>query len=64
MTAAIPCISEEAQCPYYNYCIARLNNKTVVGCGMALYVDGSITYEEIGVMHSITVYKAEQGVNE
>jgi hypothetical protein len=53
MIATIPCKSDDFKCPYYTVCIARINDRTIRGCGMALYVNGLIKYDEIGVNHLI-----------
>lgn len=54
MTATIPCRANDGfECPYYKICIARRNDKTVTGCGMALYHNGLIKYDEIGVQHTV-----------
>jgi len=60
MTATIPCKSDDGfKCPYYTVCIARLNDRTVTGCGVALYANGLIKYDEIGVKHTV-----KEGVRE
>ena len=54
MTATIPCkVQGVSECPYIKTCIARLNDRTVTGCGMAQYVNGLIKYDEIGVQHTV-----------
>lgn len=53
MTPAIHCKDDKVECPYYDVCIARRNDRTVVGCGIYLYESGIITKEEIGVIHQI-----------
>ena len=40
-------------CPYLHYCLARLNDRTITGCGMALYEAGIIRKEEIIVQHTV-----------
>lgn len=60
MTATIPCKSKDGfECPYYKICLARRNDKTVTGCGVALFHNGLIKYEEIGVEHTVTKEKPE-----
>ena len=49
MIATIQC----KDCPYIKTCIARLNDRTVTGCGMALFINGLIKYDEIGVQHTV-----------
>ena len=34
-------------------CIARLNDRTVKGCGMSPYYHGLIKFEEIRVLHEV-----------
>lgn len=41
-------------CEFKEYCVARLNDPTVIGCGMMLYVHDVIKREEISVIHQIT----------
>ena len=54
MTATIPCKAKDGfECPYLKVCMARLTDRTVTGCGMALYVNGLIKYDEIGVQHTV-----------
>ena len=54
MTATIPCKAEDGfECPYLKTCFARLTDRTITGCGMALYMNGLIRYEEIGVKHTV-----------
>ena len=59
MIATIPCESNNGDCPYLKTCIARLTDRTITGCGMALYINGVIKYEDIGVNHSVLVNKKE-----
>ena len=49
MTATIQC----KDCPYIKTCVARLTDRTVTGCGMALFTNGLIKYDEIGVEHTV-----------
>ena len=54
MTATIPCNAKDGfECPYIKTCISRLVDRTITGCGMALYVNGLIKYDEIGVAHTV-----------
>ena len=54
MTAIIPCKTKDGfECPYIKTCLARLTDKTITGCGMALYINGFIKYDEIGVQHTV-----------
>lgn len=53
MITTIPCKAKDGfKCPYIKTCIARLADETIKGCGMALYVNGLIKYDEIGVAHT------------
>ena len=40
-------------CPTLVYCLARLSDPTITGCGMPLYEAGLIRREEILVMHTV-----------
>lgn len=54
MTATIPCKSDDGfKCPYIKTCLARLTDRTITGCGMALYMNGLIKRDEIGVEHTV-----------
>ena len=54
MTASIPCKAEDGfTCPYFETCLARLTDRTITGCGIALYMNGLIEYNEIAVRHTI-----------
>ena len=56
MNNVVSCISpvhDRRDCPYLKTCIARLNDKSIVGCGMPLYQAGIIPYEAIMVEHRI-----------
>ena len=54
MTATIPCKDADGwECPYITTCLARLTDRTITGCGMALYMNGLIEYNEIGVKHTV-----------
>ena len=62
MTAIIPCKAKDGfECPYYKICLARRNDRTVTGCGMALYHKGLIKYDQIGVQHTVC---GEEGESE
>lgn len=48
------CITENyLVCPLYKYCVARLNDPSIVGCGLSLYLAGVISPDDIGVIHEI-----------
>lgn len=40
-------------CPLLPYCIARLNDRTVSGCGMPLAEAGLIKLSEVRVQHTV-----------
>ena len=44
---------EKEDCPYIKTCLARLNDRTITGCGIPLYVAGFITKSEIFVQHTV-----------
>ena len=53
MTASVYCDSHDYTCPYYRYCIARINDPSIIGCGMYLFKQGYIAWDEIGVTHRV-----------
>ena len=53
-------IIECKDCDLRPYCIARLNDRTVKGCGMSLYYHGLIKFEEIRVLHEIKKEESKQ----
>lgn len=59
MTATISC----KDCPYIKTCVARLTDRTVTGCGMALFTSGMIKYDEIGVEHTVNAESEELDAN-
>lgn len=40
-------------CPMIQYCLARLTDGTITGCGIPLYEAGLIRREEIMVEHTV-----------
>lgn len=40
-------------CPMIQYCIARLTDRTITGCGMSLYEAGLIQKADIVVEHTV-----------
>ena len=40
-------------CPILVYCLARLSDPTITGCGMPLYEVGILRKEEILVEHTV-----------
>ena len=60
MTATIPCNADDGfKCPYIDICLARITDRTVTGCGIALYMIGLIEFNEIGVKHTVKEGGAE-----
>ena len=44
---------DKTNCPYINYCLARLNDPTITGCGLPLYMAGVINKDDVRVVHTI-----------
>lgn len=61
MTSTIYCRSKDFQCPYYVYCIARRADPMIIGCGMYLYAQGYINYNEVGVTHAVRAPEVDNG---
>ena len=51
------CKTDEWECPYIVTCIARLNDPSIVGCGLPLYMSGMIEKGDIYVTHRIKADK-------
>lgn len=49
----IPCKGQDYVCEYYNFCLARMNDPTISGCGIPLWAHGQINYDAITVMHTV-----------
>ena len=51
----IPCKAEDGwMCPYIKTCLARLNDPSIVGCGLPLYLNGIIkSKSDVFVVHRI-----------
>ena len=49
----VKCKSDEQDCPFLAYCVARMNDPTVTGCGIPLWRAGVIRREQIEVEHTI-----------
>lgn len=47
-------------CPYIKTCIANLNDRTITGCGMALFINGLIKYDEIGIEHTVNTKEGDK----
>lgn len=43
----------EEDCPFLHYCIPRLLDRTIKGCGLYLACEGLIAPEDIRVLHEI-----------
>lgn len=56
----IPTQSDKAKCPMIRYCLARMNDRTITGCGIPLYSAGLIRREEIQVEHTVKAAKTEE----
>ena len=57
----IRCKAEDWKCPYIDYCLARLNDRSIIGCGIPLYMSGIITESEIKVLHEIKKTESPDG---
>ena len=53
MTVSHYCITGDLVCPLYKYCIPRINDPTIVGCGLSLFLAGVIAWNDIGILHEI-----------
>ena len=56
MNNIVSCISpvaDRTDCPYIKTCLARLNDRTITGCGMPLYVADIIPYSAVMVRHEV-----------
>lgn len=49
----VKCKSDEQNCPFIAYCLARLNDPTITGCGFQLWLNGVISREQVEVEHTI-----------
>ena len=54
---------DKDDCPYARFCLPRMIDRTITGCGMPLYVDGMIPKSEIMVEHTVQKGK-EEGAEE
>ena len=48
-----PTRQDKEQCPMIRYCLARLTDRTITGCGIPLWYGGVIRREEILVEHTV-----------
>lgn len=49
----IPTKPDKTECPMIKFCLARLTDGTVTGCGIPLWYSGLIKREEITVEHTV-----------
>ena len=49
----VKCRTDKVECPMIQYCIARLNDPTITGCGIPLWYGGVIRKDEIMVEHTV-----------
>ncbi len=48
-----PTQPDKSNCPNLPYCLARLSDPTITGCGMPLYEAGLIQRADIRVEHTV-----------
>lgn len=48
-----PTKPDKEPCPMIRYCLARLTDRTITGCGIPLWYGGMIRKEDIQVEHTI-----------
>lgn len=48
-----PTQPDKSNCPMLPYCLARLSDPTITGCGMPLYEAGLIQRADIQVEHMV-----------
>jgi len=48
-----PTQPEKEDCPLIRFCIARMNDRTITGCGIPLWYAGVIHREEVQVEHTV-----------
>ena len=44
---------DKTDCPMLPYCLARLTDRTITGCGVPLWYGGVIRREDIQVEHTV-----------
>lgn len=59
MSSSVYCQSHDFSCPYYDVCIARRADPTIIGCGMYLFCQGYIDLNEVGVLHKVSEEKED-----
>ena len=45
--------SDKTDCPMIRYCLARLNDRTITGCGVPLAYAGVIKSQDVMVEHTV-----------
>lgn len=48
-----PTQPDKTDCPMIRYCLARLTDMTITGCGIPLWYAGVIRREDIQVEHTV-----------
>lgn len=48
-----PTQPDKTDCPMIRYCLARLTDRTITGCGVPLYEAGLIKRNDVMVEHTI-----------
>lgn len=48
-----PTKPDKEPCPMIRYCLARLTDRTITGCGIPLWYGGLIRKEDIQVEHTV-----------
>lgn len=54
-----PTRPDKKDCPNLPYCLARLTDPTITGCGIPLYEAGLIQRADIQVEHTVTEVEHE-----
>ena len=54
-----PTQPDKEQCPMIRYCLARLTDGTITGCGIPLWYAGLIKREDILVEHTVDMSEKE-----
>lgn len=49
----VPSAQDKQPCPIKPYCLARLTDRTITGCGVPLYEAGLIRRADIMVEHTV-----------
>ena len=48
-----PTQPDKQPCPLIRYCIARMNDRTITGCGIPIWYAGVIRREQVEVEHTV-----------